>query len=46
MYRNKEIDDQELNGAISGFDENYSYFHVEPCRYWNRWYCEREKEEL
>ncbi|MBT9146274.1 MAG: hypothetical protein DDT40_01961 [candidate division WS2 bacterium] len=29
-YRNKEIDDQELNEAISGFDENYSYFHVEP----------------
>jgi predicted nucleic acid-binding protein len=29
-YRNKEIDDHELNEAISGFDENYSYFHVEP----------------
>jgi len=29
-YRNKEINDQELNEALSGFREDYSRFHVEP----------------
>ncbi|MDH7577609.1 MAG: type II toxin-antitoxin system VapC family toxin [Bacillota bacterium] len=29
-YRNNEIDEQSLNEAISGFDEEYSSFHVEP----------------
>ncbi len=29
-YRNKEIDGQALNNAISGFNEEYSRFQIEP----------------
>ena len=29
-YRNKDIDENSLNEAISGFYEEYSRFHVEP----------------
>lgn len=29
-YRNNEIAEQSLNEAVSGFDEEYSHFHIEP----------------
>ncbi len=29
-YRNNEIAEQSLNEAVSGFDEEYFHFHIEP----------------
>ena len=31
-YRNKELDDKQLNEAVSGFNEEITLFNVEPLR--------------